>query len=442
MFKNSNFKTFISKSIVLVAGLFILAFGIAISTRCGLGVSPSASLAYVLSQIFPYSMGTFTTIINIVFVFVQICLFRKDYKIVNLLQLVVVFIFGYFTDLTLLMTENLEISSYPMQVICCILACIIMGLGVFLEVKANLIVMASEGAISAIASKSNKDFGTIKIFMDWGFILLSTVIGLSYFHKLVGVREGTIIAAFLVGFFVRIYNRKIPFFDRFVSTRQERFSKCADNVLTEYPLVITIERELGSGGHEIGERLAKELGIKFYDYAIIEETAATTGLPADDILDGEERFKSSLLSYMYENSYATSGMHSKAEGIFNAQSQVIRDIASRENCVIVGRLGSYILKGRPNTMNLFFSADDDFRAKRLAERRNIPMDKALPLLKQEDRMRINYCSHFTGMPWGLAKHYDMTLHTSDYGIDESTKLVILALKAAYELEAEKKLSEA
>ena len=206
-----NKQLIIKKFFILALGLFILAFGIALSTKSGLGVSPSAGLAYVLSQIFPLSMGLFTTFVNVIFVIVQIALLRKNYKIINLLQLVVVFLFSYFTDLTLAIVSPLEISSYPIRLILCIVSCLIMAFGVFLEVKAGLIVMASEGAISAISDKIHLDFGTVKIILDWVFIGLSTLISLLYFKSLIGVREGTIIAAFLVGYFVRFYNKKIHF---------------------------------------------------------------------------------------------------------------------------------------------------------------------------------------------------------------------------------------
>lgn len=103
--KKFNAQLFFKKLVVLVIGLFILAFGIALSSKSSIGVSPSASLSYVLSQIFPFSMGTFTMVVNVIFIIVQILLLRKDYKLINLLQLAVVFVFGYFTDLTLAIVE-------------------------------------------------------------------------------------------------------------------------------------------------------------------------------------------------------------------------------------------------------------------------------------------------------------------------------------------------
>ena len=417
------------KIVVLAAGLFILAFGIALSSKTGLGVSPSQSVSYVLSRIFPLSMGTFTMIVNLCFFAGQLIILRKNIKVTVFLQLAVVFVFSYFTDLTLSVVEPINITSYPGRLLLCIISCIIMGLGVFLEVKAGLIVMASEGFISALSDVIKKDFGVTKIIVDWSCIVISTVISLLAFGGFNGVREGTLIAAFAVGFFVRFFNRKIKFLDSFVQTPAEFMPEKVYSSM-EYPLVITIERELGSGGHEIGQALAEKLGIGFYDYNLIEETAKASGLPHDDVEKNEERLGISILSEMSQNSYAMSQEESKEDHIFRAQAQVIREIAAKGPCVIVGRLGSYILKGRPNTMNMFLSADLDFRARRIAAEKNITFDRAKKAVKREDLMRIKYCQHFTGMPWGLACHYGLAVHTSDYGIENSVELIMDALEHA------------
>lgn len=424
-----NIRLFIKKLFVLIIGLFVLAFGIALSAKSGIGVSPSASLSYVLSRIFPFSMGTFTMAVNVVFIIVQIILLRKDFKLLNLLQLAVVFAFGYFTDLTLKIVEPMEINAYWLRLLLCIASCIIMAMGVFLEVKAALIVMPSEGAISAIADKLHLDFGIVKIIMDCLFIVISCAVSLIVFHGFNGVREGTIIAALLVGFCTRFYNKHIRFINKFLEITPD-IPESPMLGSMDCPLVITIERELGSGGHQIGEEVAKRLGIPFYDYALIAETAKATGLPADEVRKGEEKMGVGILSELYRNSYAESQIKSKEEEIFKAQVKVIRELASKESCVIVGRLGGYILRDRPNTLNLFFSADKDFRAERIAKEQGISVEKAGRLIRREDSFRAAYCMHFTGAPWGLATHYGMTLNTSDYGIDNSIEMVMAALEQA------------
>lgn len=427
--KKVRISLLLKKLLVLVVGLFILAFGIALSSKSSIGVSPSASLAYVLSLIFPWSMGTFTMIVYALFIVLQILLLRKNYKPIDLLQLAVVFAFGYFTDLTLAIVAPLTIHAYWLKLLLSVVSCLIMAFGVFLEVKASLILMPAEGAINVIADKLHLDFGIVKIILDWAFIVISTAISLLVFHRLNGVREGTVIAAFLVGFFARFYNRHIHFLDKFLELAPEvpESPFFAD---ASYPLVITIERELGSGGHEIGRRIAERLGIPFYDYAIISETARAMGLPADEVQKNEERMGVGLLSQMIRNNNAETQIRSKEEEIFQSQVKVIRELAAKESCVIVGRLGAYILKGRPKTLNLFFSADRSFRSRRVAEEQHLSLDEAYKLVKREDLARAAYCQHFTHMPWGLAAHYGLTLHTSDYGIDNSVEMVMTALEQA------------
>lgn len=429
MAKKFNVQLFFKKLVVLVIGLFILAFGIALSAKSSIGVSPSASLSYVLSEIFPISMGTFTMIVNVLFIIVQIILLRKDYKIINLLQLAVVFVFGYFTDLTLAIVEPIQIEAYWLKLLLSVVSCIVMALGVFLEVKAHLIVMASEGAISAISDKVHLDFGIVKIIIDWAFIIISCGISLLVFHKLNGVREGTVIAAFLVGFCTRFFNKHIKFLDKWLEL-SPAIPESPVLAGASYPLVITIEREFGSGGHTIGREVAKRLKIPFYDQEIISETAKEMGLPAEEIRKKEEHMGVGFIAAMSRNNYAESQIRSREEEIFESEVRVIRRLAAKESCVIVGRLGGYILKGRPKTLNLFFSADRGFRAERVAKAHNIPLSEAGKLVKTEDKSRALYCEHFTGMPWGLAAHYGMTLHTSDYGIDNSVDMVMSALEQA------------
>ena len=170
--------------------------------------------------------------------------------------------------------------------------------------------MATEGFVNALARVIKKDFGLTKIFVDWGCVALTVIISFIALGHLDGVREGTVINAFLNGYFVRVFTKHIRFLDSFVGTRQDVLPEAAYGTAS-YPLVITIDREMGSGGGLIAEALSKALGIKLYDYELIEKTAKEAGLPAEDVMKRDER------------------------------------------------LGSYILKNRPNTMKLFFSADPE-----------------------------------------------------------------------------------
>ena len=254
------------------------------------------------------------------------------------------------------------------------------------------------------------------------FVLISTCISLLYYHSLQGIREGTVLAAVLVGLFVQIYNKKLLAVDRILSSDASAAASSAEKT----PLVITIERELGSGGHEIGERIAKELGIAFYDYALIAHAAEQTGISPETVQKMEERLSSPLFYGLFQNGYATTQAVPEQDAIFLAQSKVIEEYAAAGSCVIVGRLGSYVLRSRANCFHVFITADESFRAERIRKNRESERE-ALLRLRREDAFRKNYCRCFTGEPWGLARHYALCINTSVHGIDGAVQILRTAI---------------
>ena len=423
----ANWKDLLPRAVCLVLGLFILALGIALSTKCGLGVSPSSGLAYLLSEVFPaLSMGSFTTLMNLCYLLIQLLILRKKFHPSRLLQLLVVFLFGYFTDFTLMLVAPIEVENYFLQLLLCVGACAVMGLGLFLEVRARVISMASEGALSVIAAARGRDFGQIKIINDCVCVAATLAISLIAFREVRAVREGTVIAAVLVGLFTQFYGRHIHI---------KWLEPAAAGAETEpevdwakdYPLVVTIEREFGSGGRAIGMALAEKLGIRFYDEELISKTAEETGLPFERVQKGEESIR--RLAYaLYNQTHAYTTEMSAQDAIFEAQKKVIRSIAEGESCVIMGRLGAYILKERPNSMHIFISAKEEFRASRIAKEYEVSRERAMEMVRNVDALRHNYARHFTGSPWGMARHYRLCVDTSAYGIDESLRIIRESLK--------------
>ena len=418
--------------VVLLVGLFFIAFGVALSAKSELGVSPSSTIPYVVSRAVPeslsgiFSMGNLIIALHCIYIIVQIVLLNKNYKPIQLCQLALAIAFGKFTDLTLLLVADLVVTNYLLKLLLCVLACICMGIGLFLEVKANLFTMPAEGAISVISKKAHKEFGHLKIGWDFMEILIGVILSLIFFHGLIGVREGTIIAAFLVGLVVQFCNKHFAFVNRMLNGEQEVTLESVAS--QDAPLVITIEREFGTGGHEIGELLAQKLGIPFYDQSLIARTADAAGIGVEEIEKNEEKLPVGLIYSLYNQSYAASHNISKQDAIFEAQSKVIRELASKESCVIVGRLGAYVLKGRPNTFNIFVSADRVYRAERIRDTFHVDQKKAAELVRKEDHARASYCQHFTNAPWGLASHYNLAIDSSIYEVDSSVDLILQALE--------------
>lgn len=167
------------------------------------------------------------------------------------------------------------------------------------------------------------------------------------------------------------------------------------------PLVITISREYGSGGHHIGELLARRLGVRFYDKELISMTAVKSGLSETLIRESEQKVDGLM---MYDNPAQTA--------VFHSQCQIIRDIAAREPCVIVGRLANFVLRNRRNSLNLFVYADEEYRICRIASMERISRGDAKAVMARTDRERREHCLHYTGFEWGDCHHYHLMIDSS------------------------------
>jgi cytidylate kinase len=192
--------------------------------------------------------------------------------------------------------------------------------------------------------------------------------------------------------------------------------------------IITIGRQLGSGGREIGQKLSVRLGISFYDKELIRIASQESGLKEDvfERADEKKRFSlfGGLLSFrgteaseIYLSYYLTN------ETLFKIQSDVIRSLAEQKSCIFVGRCADYVLKENPRCLNLFISADMDDRIKRIAEIQNLPEDKARNYIEKMDRNRTRYYNYFSGKTWGAAESYHLCINSSVLGIDETVNFI-------------------
>ncbi|WP_373828098.1 MFS transporter [Bacteroides heparinolyticus] len=186
-------------------------------------------------------------------------------------------------------------------------------------------------------------------------------------------------------------------------------ASCTNQAL---PLVITLSREYGSGGHRIGELLSQKLGIKFYDKELILLTAQKSGMNERLVQESEQTVNSLL---MYDDPTQTA--------VFLSQCQVIRDIADREPCVIVGRLANFILEGRPNCLHLFVYADETSRIRRIVSEYGVEEKHAGSMLKRIDQERREHCLHYTGYEWGDRHHYHLMLDSSMATTDEAVEII-------------------
>lgn len=198
--------------------------------------------------------------------------------------------------------------------------------------------------------------------------------------------------------------------------------------------VITIGREYGSGGREIGEKIAKELGIPFYDKVLIDMIAQDLGMAAGYVEEASEKmtmsqaFNISTYGY-YTMSPIVEHVQVIKEDIFISQSKIIKELAEKGPCVIVGRCADYILRDREDVLNVFIHADYDFREKKAIEEYGIDPKNAHHIVKKSDKARAKHYSFYCEKKWGSVGNYHMMLDSGKFGIDNAVKMIISAVKA-------------
>lgn len=200
-------KELIKRYILFVISLFFIGLGIAFTKHGELGVSPISSVANVVSLKFTFfSFGTWLTISNCVLLLGQILLLRRNFKPIQLLQIPLSFLFGYFTDFGLWLISKIPNDTYIVKLLLVLGGIVVLGFGITLGVIADVILNSGEAFVKALAFVTKKDFGNVKIFFDVSWVLLSILLSLIFFDgKLLGTREGTVISAVLVGVTVKIF---------------------------------------------------------------------------------------------------------------------------------------------------------------------------------------------------------------------------------------------
>lgn len=189
-------------------------------------------------------------------------------------------------------------------------------------------------------------------------------------------------------------------------------------------VIVTIGRQFGSGGHEIGEKLAKKLGIKFYDKELIKLIAKQSGL-CEKVLESYDEKPTNSLLYSIVMDIYPSVMYTGPtidQQIYQANYDTIRSLA-KESCVIVGRCADYILRDCPELVSVFVHANSDFRAARIAEEYQLPDAKVRDMLTKTDKKRASYYNFQSEKKWGMASSYNLCLESSSVGIDGSVDLI-------------------
>ena len=423
----------LKRYLIFLVGLFVNSLGVSLITKANLGTSPISSIPYVLSLNFPFTLGNFTIFFSIFLIALQLIILRKNFKLEHILQIPVSIIFGYFIDLTMILFSWVNPEAYIMKIVYLLIGCLILGVGVYMEVLADVVMLPGESFVRAIVLTWKTNFGTTKICFDVSMSVIAAVLSFVFAGRLDGVREGTVIAALLVGFIARLIGKKLAFlkdmiFPESVSAENENEAK-EQTAGTYGKNVIAIGRQFGSGGHDIGKILAEKLGYDFYDAEIIQMTAGTTGYTPEFIKKSEEIMTNSLIYDLVNQMYLNADMQDEApkDKIFEAECQVVRNLAKKGNCVIVGRCADYVLRNSGNCLKVFFSAPLMSRIRRVAQRQNISEGEAKATVQKNEKLRADNYRYYTRRMWGAAGNFDLSLNT-DLGEEYIENCIRSAMK--------------
>ena len=194
-------------------------------------------------------------------------------------------------------------------------------------------------------------------------------------------------------------------------------------------LVIAISREYGSGGREIGERLAEELGIAYYDKLLLKRIAEESGLDGDVVADFDEKPLRPLLLNPNAFFCATDLEHPVASRIYRTEVDILRSIADESSCVIVGRCADYVLAGHPDLVSLFVSAPMEARVARVMRRNTLSESEARSRIARVDKNRASYYRYFTDENWGMSRNYDLCINSCDLDATRAFSIVRCFLDA-------------
>lgn len=195
-------------------------------------------------------------------------------------------------------------------------------------------------------------------------------------------------------------------------------------------MIITVGRQIGSGGHNIGKKLAEELGYKFYDMEILALAAEESGFDRKFFEKNDEKhgffrsiFGGSVLTGAMMNYADSSASSLSQEGLFRFLSEAIQKAASEDNCIFVGRCADYILRDFPNVVSVFVTADYEERVQAVMQRKEMTREQAEKHIREKEDSRASFYNYYTGKTWGHSASYDLCVNSSKLGQDKTVEYI-------------------
>lgn len=197
----------ITRYAIYLLSLFIISLGAAISIKADLGTAPLICIPYVSSVISHLSVGTVSFIFSIILIALQILILRGDFEKRQYLQIVMGTIFSAFIDIALMLVNFLNPQNYISQMLLLLISCVVVAFGVLLEIQTEVVYLPPDGLIVAISAALKKEFGKVKPYVDTSLVIIAAILSIVFLGYLVGVREGTVISALIIGPIVRILKK-------------------------------------------------------------------------------------------------------------------------------------------------------------------------------------------------------------------------------------------
>ncbi len=447
---NTKLTHFIKQHFLLLAALYVMSLGVSLFIRSNLGssaisVSPLvwsvagfSSISVLGWHIPALTVGGYTIVMNAIFVLLQVVILRRRYKPLQLFQLLVGALFSVFLDVNMAITAPLAAEpgagGLAWGLFLVFAGGTIMGFGVACEVRCKSVMMPGEGIQVAIAQVSGIEFSKVKIAVDTTLVGIAIACCFAFFGTwrwdMIGV--GTLVSMVYIGIMVRVFSPHLAWLDRLLDFATADEAQPAETEVAEdAPLVITISRQYGSGGLEIGQKVAKQLDFDLYDRAIFENAASEADIEPQEAAAREQNISTARLleSLILSNDIPKGTILSTDDKLFVAQSRFIRNVAQQGSCVVIGRCADYVLRGRKNLIRVFILSDGDFAAKRIAKKDNLSEQAAIAKIDEVNTARANHYLKYTNRHWGDAANYDIVLNTSSLGVDEAADIIcLLALK--------------
>lgn len=203
-------------------------------------------------------------------------------------------------------------------------------------------------------------------------------------------------------------------------------------------IIITMGRQFGSGGRQVAQLLAKQLGIAYYDKELMNLASKESGICGEFFEKADEKTSGGLLKalamgFSMNNAIFQVNDYLSNESLFQIQSDVIRKVAAEKSCILVGRCADYILREEKNCIHVFISASHADRVKRVMEYCNNTEQEAADIIAKTDKSRASYYNYYTDKTWGAAESYDLCINSSVFGIEETTAFIKAFIEKKHEI---------